>query len=103
MMDTNKSIKQAILATFRLTQGTSNTIINQKIKSFKGLQTLFNMLCDATIQPKFVMEELQIVIINIKLKQKPTVLETQFLLHVNTLVDEPFYEKDKELDIKFTF
>jgi hypothetical protein len=90
-----KGIKQAIINTFMLKQEASNEEIITKITVIPHLKKLFELLDNNSAPQKFLMEKLEEVVLNIKLKETPTHVESSLLLQIEELVYAPLNAPDE--------
>jgi len=102
-MKLNNDIQKAIFNTFQLTDDLSNEIIGDRIKDINGLPALFQILLNNRMPQKIIMQELEQVILLIKLKNNPSPLELTFMAQINKLVDQPFYVKEDAPSTGFSF
>ncbi len=85
----NANIKKAIFSTFKFDVGVSDGIVIEKLKVITGLPEVYRMLDDRTMSQKTVMLALEDVVLRIKLKDRPTTLESLLLQQLSSLVYNP--------------
>lgn len=92
-------IIEAIKNTFGLAKNDDIRLLitrQHEISIITDLPQLLELLSDERTPPKLIAQALEQVVLQIKLKDKKTVNEVEFLKQIQELVDKPLYNEAED-------